>query len=207
MLVRLLGPFVATLGQPTTLCWRLERGGPPAPAGGGAGSGAAQQAPAGAPASRIAFEVLTEVSCSGPGREKSQSLVCACRCTSTTNSHVPRTCLAAQLPRLPSPPPQSDAWRPLGRRFGSVTLAGHPGAVATVEATWVPLASGSLPVPLLSLQASSELRAVWLQQTAVYCLAGGRFAERLDRRWTSLEVLRAWQGALELVPTDILTCS
>lgn len=49
---------------------------------------------------------------------------------------------------------QSDAWRPLGRRFGGVTLAGHPGAVATVEATWVPLASGSLPVPVLSLQAS-----------------------------------------------------
>lgn len=57
----------------------------------------------------------------------------------------------------PNQPLQSDAWRPLGRRFGSVTLAGHPGAVATVEATWVPLASGSLPVPVLSLQASSRL--------------------------------------------------
>lgn len=57
----------------------------------------------------------------------------------------------------PNRPLQSDAWRPLGRRFGGVTLAGHPGAVATVEATWVPLASGSLPVPVLSLQASSRL--------------------------------------------------
>lgn len=65
MLVRLLGPFVATLGQPTTLCWRLERSGPPTPAGssnGSGGSGAAQEAPAAVPASRIAFEVLTEVS-------------------------------------------------------------------------------------------------------------------------------------------------
>jgi hypothetical protein len=33
-----------------------------------------------------------------------------------------------------------------------VTLAGHIGAVATVEATWVPLAPGALPVPALRLQ-------------------------------------------------------
>lgn len=58
VLVRLLGPFVATLGQPTTLCWRLERSGPPAAAGGSE----AQEVPAAVPASRIAFEVLTEVS-------------------------------------------------------------------------------------------------------------------------------------------------
>ncbi len=68
MLVRLLGPFVATLGQPATLCWRLERSGPPAAAAAGGsdgsgGSGAAQDAPAAVPASRIAFEVLAEVSC------------------------------------------------------------------------------------------------------------------------------------------------
>lgn len=62
VLVRLLGPFVATLGQPTTLCWRLERSGPPAAAGGSDASGAAQEAPAAVPASRISFEVLTEVS-------------------------------------------------------------------------------------------------------------------------------------------------
>jgi hypothetical protein len=47
---------------------------------------------------------------------------------------------------------QNDHWRPLGRRAGGVTLAGHDGAVATVEATWVPLAAGTLPVPVLSLQ-------------------------------------------------------
>lgn len=88
--VRLLGPFSATVGQPTTLCWRLERGGQPD-----------QQLPA----SRISFEVQAE----------------------------------------------SDHWRPLGWRQGGVTLAGHPGAVATVEATWVPLASGTLPVPALRL--------------------------------------------------------
>lgn len=64
--------------------------------------------------------------------------------------HSPLTCLLCS-----SQSKQSDAWRPLGRRFGGVTLAGHPGAVATVEATWVPLASGSLPVPVLSLQASN----------------------------------------------------
>ncbi len=53
----------------------------------------------------------------------------------------------------PAPPRvQSDAWRPVGRRYGGVALAGHDGAVATVEATWVPLAAGSLPVPALSLQ-------------------------------------------------------
>lgn len=46
---------------------------------------------------------------------------------------------------------QSDHWRPLGWRQGGVTLAGHPGAVATVEATWVPLAAGTLPVPALRL--------------------------------------------------------
>lgn len=32
-----------------------------------------------------------------------------------------------------------------------MTLAGHPGAVATVEATWVPLVAGTLPVPELRL--------------------------------------------------------
>ena len=40
----------------------------------------------------------------------------------------------------------------MGRRYGGVSLAEHTGAVATVEATWVPLAAGSLPVPVLSLQ-------------------------------------------------------
>lgn len=44
--VRLLGPFSATVGQPTTLCWRLERGGQPD-----------QQLPA----SRISFDVQAEV--------------------------------------------------------------------------------------------------------------------------------------------------
>lgn len=46
MYVRLLGPFAATVGQPTTLCWRLERG------------GRAEQQPQ---AARISFEVLAEV--------------------------------------------------------------------------------------------------------------------------------------------------
>ena len=46
MYVRLLGPFAATVGQPTTLCWRLERG------------GRAEQQPQ---AARISFEVLVEV--------------------------------------------------------------------------------------------------------------------------------------------------
>ena len=58
----------------------------------------------------------------------------------------PLTASPASHPTL-----QSEAWRPLGRRHGGVTLAGHDGAVATVEATWVPLAAGSLPVPALSL--------------------------------------------------------
>lgn len=89
--VRLLGPFSAAVGQPTTLCWRLERGGQPDQLH---------------PAARISFEVQAE----------------------------------------------SDHWRPLGRRLGGVTLAGHSGAVATVEATWVPLAAGMLPVPALRLQ-------------------------------------------------------
>lgn len=63
--------------------------------------------------------------------------------------------LANRAPSTRPPAPlslQSDAWRPAGRRHGGVSLAGHPGAVATVEATWVPLAAGSLPVPVLSLQ-------------------------------------------------------
>lgn len=45
--VRLLGPFSASVGQPTTLCWRLERGG-----------GVADQQQ---PAARVSFEVEAEV--------------------------------------------------------------------------------------------------------------------------------------------------
>lgn len=62
--------------------------------------------------------------------------------------------LGCDCPAVRAPSPlalQSDHWRPLGWRQGGVTLAGHPGAVATVEATWVPLASGTLPVPALRL--------------------------------------------------------
>lgn len=118
MLVRLLGPFVATVGQPTTLCWRLERAAPTAAAGGGGGMPAPeqQQQQQLAPAQRVGFEVTSE----------------------------------------------SEAWRPVGRRHGGVTLAGHAGAVATVEATWVPLAAGSLPVPALSLlDVSFQVGCCW----------------------------------------------
>ncbi|GAB4816227.1 hypothetical protein N2152v2_003273 [Parachlorella kessleri] len=47
---------------------------------------------------------------------------------------------------------EGDNWRPLGRRTGRVCLGSQPGAVATVEATWVPLMHGTLPVPVLKLQ-------------------------------------------------------
>jgi hypothetical protein len=47
---------------------------------------------------------------------------------------------------------QGDSWRPLGRRGGCVWLAPHDQAVATIEAAWVPLLPGALPVPVLRLQ-------------------------------------------------------
>lgn len=53
-------------------------------------------------------------------------------------------CLAAYL--------QGDSWRPLGRRSGRVSLGAQAGAVSTVEATWVPLLQGTLPVPTLRIQ-------------------------------------------------------
>jgi hypothetical protein len=46
---------------------------------------------------------------------------------------------------------EGDCWRPLGRRAGAVELEPHDGALATVEATWVPLGPGSLPGPSLRL--------------------------------------------------------
>lgn len=49
-------------------------------------------------------------------------------------------------------PPQGDSWRPLGRRSGHVSLGCAPGAVATIEATWVPLLAGTLPVPAVRIQ-------------------------------------------------------
>ncbi len=54
MYVRQLGPFVATVGQPTTLCWRLER------------SGTAEQAQQAQQqqqqqATRVSFQVVAEV--------------------------------------------------------------------------------------------------------------------------------------------------
>lgn len=48
--------------------------------------------------------------------------------------------------------PQGDSWRPLGRRSGRVALGTAAGAVATIEATWVPLMHGTLPVPALRIQ-------------------------------------------------------
>lgn len=61
--VRLLGPFSATVGQPTTLCWRLERGGQPD-----------QQLPA----SRISFEVQAEVRGQWYGRSSTPSIQKGC---------------------------------------------------------------------------------------------------------------------------------
>ena len=46
---------------------------------------------------------------------------------------------------------EGESWRPLGRRGGSVSLRAHDGAVATIEATWLPLAPGTVPVPSLHL--------------------------------------------------------
>ncbi|KAL4537279.1 hypothetical protein Ndes2437B_g08423 [Nannochloris sp. 'desiccata'] len=49
---------------------------------------------------------------------------------------------------------QGDAissWRPLGRRSGSVVLEPYDGAIATIEATWVPLVAGTIAVPSLRL--------------------------------------------------------
>lgn len=47
---------------------------------------------------------------------------------------------------------EGDAWRPLGRRTGTVVLDAEDGSLATVEATLVPLVGGTVPVPLLRLQ-------------------------------------------------------
>jgi len=48
---------------------------------------------------------------------------------------------------------QADAnsWRPLGRRSGAVVLEPYDGAIATIEATWVPLAAGTVAAPTLRL--------------------------------------------------------
>ena len=101
VLVQLLGPFSAVAGQPTSLCWRLERAGTPEdPAAAAAAAVAAATEP-----SRLRFEIVAE----------------------------------------------GDSWRPLGRRAGAVVLEAHDGALATIEATWVPVAGGALPVPTLRL--------------------------------------------------------
>lgn len=126
----------------------------------------------------------------------------------STANGGPRT-LLTRCRAYPRQPLQSDAWRPLGRRFGGVTLAGHPGAVATVEATWVPLASGSLPVPVLSLQASSGLGAGWGQlwggeQSAETLGLGVGWHLGLAR---CLAKVSPCKQCSELVPTDGLTCT
>jgi hypothetical protein len=48
---------------------------------------------------------------------------------------------------------QGDAgsWRPLGRRSGAVILEPYDGAIATIEATWVPLVAGTVAAPNLRL--------------------------------------------------------
>ena len=134
--VRLLGPFAATVGQPTTLCWRLERCG---------------QAEAQPSATRIGFEVQAEV------RATADAPLVSCYALSQEPPSL-AACLPLSLlvnlapsPHTPASPLQGDHWRPLGRHSGSVLLAGHDGAAATLEVTWVPLAAGLLPVPALAL--------------------------------------------------------
>jgi hypothetical protein len=43
------------------------------------------------------------------------------------------------------------SWRPLGRRSGAVILEPYDGAIATIEATWVPLVAGTVAAPSLRL--------------------------------------------------------
>eukprot|EP00887_Chlorella_sp_A99_P003263 scaffold9.g3263.t1 len=105
--LRLLGPFTAVAGRPTTLCWRLERS--------GAEEGQQQQ----------------------QRQQQRQRL--------EEEELPPPTRLHYEVSA------EGDGWRPLGRLGGAVSLGAHDGAVATVEATWLPLAPGMLPMPVLHL--------------------------------------------------------
>ena len=46
---------------------------------------------------------------------------------------------------------QGDDWRPSGTRTGFVRLPVQRRSTATVEATWVPVSAGMLPMPQLLL--------------------------------------------------------
>ena len=46
---------------------------------------------------------------------------------------------------------EGESWRPVGRQQGCVVLESYDGALATIEATWVPLVAGTLVVPSLRL--------------------------------------------------------
>ena len=46
---------------------------------------------------------------------------------------------------------QGEGWRPSGTRCGSVRLPLERSSAATVEATWLPVKSGMLPMPQLLL--------------------------------------------------------
>lgn len=47
---------------------------------------------------------------------------------------------------------ENECWKSLGRKRGVVMLDGYAGALATIEALWMPLKLGTLPVPVLHLQ-------------------------------------------------------
>ena len=138
--VRFLGPFSASAGVPTTLCWRLERLSSPSPSpppsGGGASGGEGQGGEA--PASSFRFEVGAPRgggwelpgSSSGEGGEREDE---------------------------ESEGEEGGGGEPAVG--GTVRLRAVPGSAAVVEASWTPAsfssASGTAPPP----PPSSALRA------------------------------------------------
>lgn len=131
---RLLGPITASVGQPLTLCWRLERG-PGAPGGKDV---------------VLHYEVAAQVGGGKGGMGRACRDVCGrgrCAPTRPTPAQTSSRGAISQLTLEQGP-----GWSPAGARCGSVRLGAWLGAVATVEAGWVPLLPGSLAAPRLTMQ-------------------------------------------------------
>ena len=148
ILVQLLGPFSAVAGHPVSLCWRLERVGAAAdsiatPVGKKKSAAAASAAIA-----RAALDLYQAGDAADEGmRAAYQNAI------GKPSDDGPKKNKSAQQPHRIQFEcvPQEENWKPVGRRGGSVTIESYDGALATVEAMWMPIVPGTLPVPSLRL--------------------------------------------------------
>lgn len=196
---RLLGPMSACVGQPLTLCWRLERG-----PGAADGKDSVLHY-------EVAAQVGRRISCSEQGVEARGSAgrrhrhcsshgslqLHVLSCADATECQSPCRYQSAACPTPtwnffthcfapPHTQKQGPGWSPGSARSGSVRLGGRPGSIATVEAGWVPLLPGSFAAPRLTIQGvHCQVRGEGGRQTWAWTVQGVAVGVNNGCAWSS----------------------